>query len=153
MFSGPPLPLAPEFRLKELMALGVNSTVLGVWMRGGRHVLRCRLAGLNFGFLVSGNLGLLLGTCQQIVIREGSHARVLGAERLIQWRALQVVTGTPYLPNPDCLSQWFPGAVFHHGSFQVPLHCRGPEEVLADCLVHGIPVAESRIIYRQPVPL
>jgi hypothetical protein len=75
---------------------------------------------------------------------------VLAAELLIQWRALQVVTGMPYIPCLERLTEIFPGAHLNPAGFHVPLSTRPPEEVLADCLAHGIPVAGSRIIYRKP---
>jgi hypothetical protein len=67
---------------------------------------------------------------------------------LIGWRALQVVTGTPYLSCPERLRVLFPEAAIDTAGFHIPTQCRSPEEVLAACLTHRIPVAESRIIYR-----
>lgn len=74
---------------------------------------------------------------------------VLPAESIIQWRALQVVTATPYLPAQR-LSQVFPGAQLNPAGFHVPIRDRAPEEVLADCLTHEIPVLGSSILYCVP---
>ena len=100
--------------------------------------------------LIAGDLGLLLRHCTRVLIREGNHAVLLQSELLIQWRALQVVTATPYLPCPHRLKELFPDSEIDHHSFQVPIRRCPPEAVLADCLTHGIPVAETHIIYRPP---
>jgi hypothetical protein len=75
---------------------------------------------------------------------------VLEAELLIQWRVLQVVTGTPYLPGLERLSDIFRTAHLDPTGFQIPIPTRTPEEVLGECLAYGIPVAGSRIVYRAP---
>ena len=103
--------------------------------------------------LISGDLGFLLRRCSEIAVREGSQPLVLESELLIQWRALQVVTGTPYLPGPERLKELFPQAEIDDLGFHVPTQSCAPEEVLANCVTHGIPVAESRIIYRVPLAL
>jgi hypothetical protein len=77
---------------------------------------------------------------------------VLGADVLIGWRALQVVTGTPYLPCLERLAAVFPGVQLNPAGFHAPIESRTPEEMLADCLTHGIPVVGSRIIYRAATP-
>lgn len=78
---------------------------------------------------------------------------MLGANVLIGWRALQVVTGTPYLPCEERLNEVFPGAQVNDTGFLVPVESRTPEDVLADCLTHGIPVAGSRMSYRASASL
>ena len=99
---------------------------------------------------MSADLGLLLGRCSRVALREGKEAVVLEASQLIQWRALQVVTATPYLPKIERLKDLFPGADLNPAGFQVPIQGRPPEEVLADCLRHAIPVSGSRIVYSVP---
>ncbi|HET6836469.1 MAG TPA: hypothetical protein VFH24_00430 [Gemmatimonadales bacterium] len=100
--------------------------------------------------LVAGDLGLLLRHCDKVVVREGAKAVLLESELLIRWRVLQVVTATPYLPCPHRLNGLFPGSEIHQHSFYVPTGSCPPEAVLAECLTHGIPVAETHIIYRPP---
>lgn len=75
---------------------------------------------------------------------------MLEASQLIQWRALQVVTATPYLPEIERLKDIFPGVNLDSAGFHVPIQYHAPEEVLADCLTHAIPVAGSRIVYFVP---
>jgi hypothetical protein len=85
-------------------------------------------------------------------VRQASEVLVLRSEVLIGWRALQVVTGTPLLLGAERLKQLFPAVDFDDVGFQVPTHRCPPEEVLAECLTHGIPVAESHIVYRPEKP-
>jgi hypothetical protein len=100
--------------------------------------------------LVAGDLGLLLRRCPRVVVREGTDALLLESALLIRWRALRVVTGTAYLPCPHRLRQLFPDAEIDEVGFHVPAQSCPPEAVLADCLTHAIPVAETHIIYRPP---
>jgi hypothetical protein len=100
--------------------------------------------------LVSPDLGLLLGRCSRVALREGTEPVVLAVDRLIQWRALQVVTATPFLPGPERLSAILRGAHLDPTGFRIPLGTCSPEEVLAECVAHGIEVAGSRIIYWLP---
>jgi hypothetical protein len=72
---------------------------------------------------------------------------VLDVEAVIQWRALQVVTATPYLPGLEGLTAQFPGVQLSSAGLSVPLRAWSPEAVLAECLAHGIQVTGSRIIY------
>lgn len=99
---------------------------------------------------MSADLGFLLGRCSRVAIREGNEPIVVSVEVLIQWRALQVVAATPYLPGLKRLSAIFPGLQPIPAGFQVPLPTRSSEEVLAECVAQGIPVAGSRIVYREP---
>jgi hypothetical protein len=73
---------------------------------------------------------------------------VLEAEAVIEWRTLQVVTATPYLPGIEGLSARFPGLRPSSSGLMVPINRRSSEEVLAECLAIGIQVAGSRIVYR-----
>jgi hypothetical protein len=152
MFSGPPLPLPPTVPLVWLLLHAQRPGTLGAWIRdctrhlriiGGAGNASCRL-------LVSADLGFLLSRCGRVAVREGVEPVVLEAEMLIQWRALQVVTGTPYLPCAERLREIFPDADLDSAGFHVPTRSRPPEEVLADCLTNGITVAGSRIIYCAP---
>lgn len=150
MFSGPPLPLPHDFPLRQLLVFLQVDNDLGVWLRGCGRELRVSLttSGRRSKVLISGDLGLLLGSCGRVAVRQGTRPVVLGANVLIGWRALQVVTGTPYLPCEERLNEVFPGAQPNDDGFFVPVESRTPEDVLADCLTHGIPVTGSRILYR-----
>lgn len=152
MFSGPPLPLPHGFPMRQLLTLIQAREDVGVWLRGcGRELrLRTNAAGRYSSVLISGDLGLLLRCCSQVAVREGSHPVVLGAEVLIGWRALQVVTGMPYLPRLERLKEIFPGARLNPAGFHVPIERRPPEDVLADCLTRAIRVLGSRIVYCAP---
>jgi hypothetical protein len=102
--------------------------------------------------LLSGDLGLLLSRCSHVAVRDRWRARVLTAEALIGWRALQVVTGTPGLPAGKTLQEIFPAAFLSDAGFCVPAEGATPEAVLAECLRRGILVTESRIVYRGGGP-
>jgi hypothetical protein len=160
MFCGPPLPLAADFPLRQLVPLINGRQRTGCWVReaGAAHRLLISVAGRCVSVLIGGNLGALLAGCTHVVVREGTDPVVLDSEVLIQWRALQVVTGMPYLPGPVRLKEIFPAAAVEPDGFRVPTQSRSPEEILAECLAHGIPVLESRIVYhfidaRPPPPL
>lgn len=149
MLSGPPLPLPPAFPVWQLLLLLQSQAGTGAWFRGSSRCLRLysRSTGCRADVLVSGDLGLLLRHCGRILVRDDGKAVLLESELLIQWRALQVVTATPYLPCRHHLQQLFPQAEIDDGGFHVPTRSCSPEAVLADCLIHGIPVVETRIIY------
>jgi hypothetical protein len=156
MPAGPPLPIPSDYPLARLIELvkpidlgRAPSAGLGVWLRDVAGALPMNVAarGRCCRVLLSGDLGLLLGRCSHVVVREGSRPQVLPAEALIQWRALQVVTSMPCLPSLDRLQQIFPGAVFERAGFRVPVGSIAPEVVLAECLTQGITVTESRITY------
>jgi hypothetical protein len=100
--------------------------------------------------LIAGDLGVLLRRCAWVVVREGFTAVLLESELLLRWRALQVITGMPYLPGPHRLRELFPDFEIDEAGFRVPTRNCPPEAVLAHCLTHGIPVAETRIIYPPP---
>jgi hypothetical protein len=72
---------------------------------------------------------------------------VLDAEVVIQWRALQVVTATPYLPGLARLRARLPGLRLNAEGLLVPLRNASPEEVLAECLAEGVPVTGSHLSY------
>ncbi len=149
MFSGPPLPLPPNHPLTLLLDQVRPGETLGAWTRKSTHRLQIHCA-QGGRILVSADLGFLLRRCGRVALREGKEPVVLDADRLIQWRALQVVTATPYLPDVERLNDIFPGANLNPTGFRVPLPDRPPEEVLADCLTHAIPVSRSQIVYSVP---
>lgn len=156
MPAGPPLPISSDYPLACLIdlvhpILGCSpSGGLGVWLRDVARAIPLYVAarGHSWRMLLSGDLGLLLGRCSHVAVREGSRPQVFRAEAVIQWRALQVVTSMPCLPSLEHLQQIFPGAVFDRVGFRVPIGRITPEVVLAECLTHGIAVNESQIVYR-----
>jgi hypothetical protein len=148
MFSGPPLPLSPDFPLQSLVTLTPALAHLGAWVRGRTRDLPLSLTDYRCQVLISGDLGVLLRRCQRVAVRQGTQPVVLEANRLIEWRALQVITGMPYLLPAELLREVFPGAQPRADGFEVPICDRAPEEVLADCLIHAIPVAKSQVVYR-----
>jgi hypothetical protein len=101
--------------------------------------------------LIASDLGYLLSHCDWIVLRGGDHTLVLAASAIIEWRSLQVVTATPFLPCPERLRQLFPGAELEAGGFRAPLSSRAAEHVLADCVTHGIRVSMTRVVYCKPL--
>jgi hypothetical protein len=149
MFSGPPLPLLSNYPLILLLDQVRPRETLGAWTRQSTHRLEiyCPRGGR---ILVSMDLGLLLRDCGRVALRAENEPVVLETDQLIRWRALQVVTATPYLPDVERLNDIFPGADLSPAGFHVPLQGRPPEEVLADCLTHAIPVSGSRIVYFPP---
>jgi hypothetical protein len=160
MPAGPPLPIPSDYPLACLIDLvrpidlgRSPSDGLGVWLRGiaGTMPMYVAARGRCCRMLLSGDLGLLLGRCSHVVIREGSRPQLLPAEALIQWRALQVVTSMPCLPGPERLQAIFPGAVLDRAGFRVPVQSVAPEAVLSECLTQGITVTESRITYNLAI--
>jgi hypothetical protein len=160
MLAEAPLPLLPQDLLLPLIGLvrpfsspPVGSQ-LGVWLRNvtGSIPVCVSAQGGSCRVLLSGDLGLLLKRCNYVAVRVAHEARVLPADALIQWRALQVVTSTPCLPSADCLKKIFPHAVFDAGGFRIPLRGVVPEAVLAACVMHSIGVTETRIVYAAPPP-
>jgi hypothetical protein len=149
MFWGPPLPLPDDYPVHQLVGLTVDSAGFGAWLRGVQRELRlcARAAGRCGRVLVSGDLGVLLRCCRRIAVREGTRPVVLEAEVVIQWRTLQVVTATPYLPGLERLRDQFPGLQLNPAGLSVPIRAWSPEAVLAECLAHGIQVTGSRVVY------
>jgi hypothetical protein len=149
MFSGPPLPLEDELPLLELARLTSGLARAGAWVRNRPRdtFLRLTSHGWSCWLLVSKDLGRLLRHCRSIVLREGARPILLDAELVIQWRTLQVVTSTPYLPALDHLRDRFPGLRLTGAGLSVPIRGCSPEAVLAECLAWGIEVSGSRIVY------
>jgi hypothetical protein len=150
MLSGPPLPLLPQFPLGQLIPLLNDKSQVGAWLREARREipLRIQWGSHTYKTLIGRDLGSLLRSCDWIAVRLGQEPVLLRAEELIRCRALQVVTGTPYLPGAERLAELLSGAQAEPGGFSVPTCHHPPEEVLAICLARGIPVTESRIDYR-----
>jgi hypothetical protein len=149
MLSGPPLPLPHDLPLHQLLAHANPPGILGAWVRGSVRTLHLYEArrGVTRRLLIDSDLGHLLSRCSRVALREGTHPVVLDADAVIRWRTLQVVTSSPYLPGLQLLREMFPEAHLNGSGFQVALSSQTPEHVLAECLTHGIPVRESRIIY------
>jgi hypothetical protein len=151
MFSGPPLALPAEFPLRLLLSLAQNEKQVGAWVQGAGplHRLTISADGRCICITIGQDLGQLLPCCARIVVRSGSVPVVLGAEALIHWRSLQVIVGAPYLPGPERLREIFPEAEIEPSGFRVSTELRSPEDVLSNCVRHGIPVMESRVVYRR----
>jgi hypothetical protein len=154
MLSGPPLPLPHDIPLHQLLAHARQPGTLGAWVRGSVRTVHLYEAasGATHRLLIDPDLGHLLSRCNRVALREGNQPVVLDVEAVIRWRTLQVVTSSPYLPGLQQLHEIFPGAHLNSSGFQVAISSRTPEDVLAECLTHGIPVRESRIIYHAPTP-
>ena len=154
MLSGPPLPLPHDIPVHQLLAYARQPGTLGAWVRGSVRTLHLyeSASGDSHRLLIGPDLGLLLSRCDRVVLRTGTHPVVLDAEAIIRWRVLQVVTATPHLPPLERLNEIFPEARLDSSGFQVAISSRTPEDVLAECLTHGIPVRESRIFYPALTP-
>jgi hypothetical protein len=151
MLSGPPLPLPHDIPLYQLLAYARQPGILGAWVRGSvrtLHLYECA-SGDSHRLLIGPDLGHLLSRCDRVVLREGTHPVVLDTDAVIRWRVLQVVTATPHLPAVERLNDLFPGARLNSSGFQVAISSQTAEHVLAECLAHGIPIRESRIIYQE----
>jgi hypothetical protein len=154
MLSGPPLPLSQDIPLHQLLAHASQPGTLGAWVRGSVRTLHLYEAGngATHRLLIDPDLGHLLGCCNRVMLRDGTHPVVLDADAVICWRTLQVITSSPYLPGLQRLHEIFPGAHLDGSGFQVVISSQNPEHVLAECLTYGIPVRESRIVYDAPAP-
>jgi len=97
--------------------------------------------------LASEDLGALLRRCRRVVVRDGTHVVACPSERLIQWRVLEIVLGTPYLPPPEQLRTLFPTLRVREGTLALPLGLGSAEEALGTCAAAGVPVIASRIRY------
>lgn len=150
MPPGPLLPLLTQFPLGDLVPLLNDRSQVGAWLREARREIPLRIHwnSRTYRILIGRDLGSLLRSCNGIAVRMGREPVLLQAEELIRCRALQVVTGTPYLPSTERLAEILSGAQPEPGGFSVPTCHHPPEEILAICLAHGIPVTESRIDYR-----
>ena len=89
--------------------------------------------------------------CVEVAVREGDSTIILASEMVIEWRALQVATATPYLPGLARLQALFPGLHAGTNGFLVPVPKESPEEVLALCVEEGVRVTGSQIVYSPVV--
>ena len=147
MFPGSPAPLPPETPLGCVLRLAGPGSRLGAWVRGCRRLARVRGPGARV-LLLGADLGALLRHCERVVVRDGRSLALVPASRLIQWRVLEVVLGTPYLPPPSQLRALFPSHHAGPGRLAVPLGLGSAEEVLAACAAERVPVVSSAIVYR-----
>lgn len=154
MFQGPPLPLSPDVPLSELLAYSRPPRQLGAWIRGGISRLHVHKVPPHSrcSVLASADLGFLLRHCGEVALREGDRTIVLASETVIEWRALQVATATPYLPGVDRLEALLPGLRSAPYGFLVPVEKLSAEEVLALCLEEGVRVNGSRVVYQPRDP-
>jgi hypothetical protein len=83
----------------------------------------------------------------EVAVREGERTVVLASDAVIYWRALQVATAMPYLPDLERLRKLFPQLRASLNGLQIPILTVSPEEVLARCLAEGIQITGSRIVY------
>lgn len=152
MLAGPPLPLVPEYPLAQLIGLIAAHPAeaqLGVWVDFDAVIpLYVTARSRSCRMLLSGDLGLLLGRCDHVAVRQEGQVRVLPAAMLMHWRTLEVVMPAGCSPSQERLQQILPTAVIEATGFRVPVDSMPPETILAECLTHGLPVAESRITYR-----
>jgi hypothetical protein len=149
MFHGPLLPLSPHVTLRELLDHGRPPGQIGAWIRGDvprLHIYKVP-AQSRCSVLASADLGFLLRRCVAVAAREGERTIVLTSDMVIEWRALQVATATPYLPGLARLQALFPGLHAMTDGFLVPVQRESPEEVLALCIEEGVRVTGSQIIY------
>ena len=149
MFAGAPLPLSPDVPLSHLFALTSRADPLGAWVTACRHRLRIYRLTQPTGcqVLASSDLGFLLGRCGRVAVRQGRQVKVLPSEAVIQWRALQVATATPYLPAVERMQTLFPRLHMTSSGFRVPLWTESAEEVLARCVSEGLRVTGSTVVY------
>jgi hypothetical protein len=149
MLPGPPTPLLPAVPLRALFGLALPGEVLGAWLRGCHRALR--LHSLGFGLmrrvLAAHDLGFLLRRCNRVAIRDGSRIAVLPADRLIAWRTLQIVLGTPYLPDLQQLRALYPGLRVSERRIVIALGHDSGQAALAACAAGRVPVLATWIDY------
>jgi len=146
MLPGAPCQLLPRVSLLAVLAHARPGELLGVWLRGCPRPLRLRAA--RCALLASADLGVLLRRCGRVAVREGGRIAALDAQRLIGWRTLQIVVGTPFLPGLEDLRVLFPDLRVTSGRIAVPLGLGSAEEALALCAAERLPVLASWIDYR-----
>lgn len=145
MLPGAPSRLPPSFPLRRALSLSHPGELLGAWVRAGQRPLRLRAGGC--ALLVSADLGYLLRRCGRVVVRDGARPAPIEADRLIAWRTLQIVTGTPYLPHVRELRAMYPGVRVSAGRIALPLGLDGAEPALAACAAARVPVRATWIEY------
>jgi len=156
MFQGPLLPLSPGVTLHELLCHGGPPGQIGAWIRGAVSRLHLHKVPPHSQCLVlaSADLGFLLRRCAKVAVREENRTIILPSETVIEWRALQVATATPYLPGLDHLRALFPGLRSIPNGLLIPVVKQSAEEILAYCLEEGMQVRGSRVVYQpRDLPL
>jgi hypothetical protein len=155
MLSGPPLPLSHDIPLHQLLIHASQPGTLGAWVRGSVRTLLLYEAGTGatHRLLLGPDLGYLLSRCDRIALRMGAGPVVLETDAVIQWRALQVVTASPYLAGLERLSALFPGLQPSGTGLFVPLPAGSPEQVMAELLASGVQIVGSWIVYARLEPL
>jgi hypothetical protein len=121
---------------------------LGLWVRGCRRLVSLRAPGRRL-VVIGGDLGALLRRCDRVVVRDGEAPVALAASRLIGWRVLEIVLGTPFLPPPAQLRTLFPALRNVHGSIAIPIGLGSAEEALSVCVRERLPVVSTRIAYQS----
>ncbi|MGH7525664.1 MAG: hypothetical protein ACREMX_03065 [Gemmatimonadales bacterium] len=149
MSPGSPCQLRPDTPLVTVLRLAAPGETLGVWVRMAGPAVE--LAGFyrvgRNRLLLSGDLGLLLRRTSRVALRAEERVVVAPSERLIEWRALRVVLGAPYLPLPPQLRALFPELRLRGATISLPLGLGSAEEALAIFAAEGVPVAATRIEY------
>jgi hypothetical protein len=145
MLPGAPSRLPSSFPLRRALAHAHPGEPLGAWVRMGRWPLHLRAGGC--ALLASADLGFLLRRTGQVLVRSGQRPAVLPAERLIAWRTLQIVVGTPYLPELRELRTLYPGLRVGNGRIALPLGLGGGEAALAVCAQTGVSVSATWVEY------
>ena len=143
-----PSRLLPSTTLRSLTRLAAPGEVIGAWLRPGRRPMRILTP--TGGVLACGDLGFLLRRCGRIVVRHDGRPAAVEAERLIAWRALQIVTGTSHLPQLRELRAWYPALRVEQGRIVLPVGLDGGEAALAACAAVRLPVTASSIVYAVP---
>ena len=146
MLPGAPSRLPPSYPLRRALGYAHPGEPLGAWVRSVRWSLHLRAGGC--ALLVATDLGYLLRRCRQVLLRVEQRPAVLTADTLIEWRTLQIVVGTPFLPPPHVARGIFPGLSLAHGRLSLRLGLDAPEAALAACAAARLPVSASWIEYR-----
>lgn len=147
MFPGSPAPLRHSCPLQCVTALARPGELLGVWLRNRAGLVRLRITRGPGALLASGDLGALLRRCHRVAVRDGPTVVAIPSERLIEWRVLEIVLGTPYLPPPEQLRALFPALRVCEGTLALPIGLGSAEEALGLCAAARVPVVASRIRY------
>jgi hypothetical protein len=151
MPSGP-RPLPGECPLVRLLPVLPSGCQVGAWIRSASRQVPLRILSGQQAYLLllDRDLGALLRRCNWIAVQVDERPLVVSAQDLIHCRALQVVTGIPYLPSPGYMRTVFPQLEVGANGFRVLVQHSTPEDVLSVCLSRRIPVLESRIEYCWP---
>jgi hypothetical protein len=149
MLPGPPTPLLPAVPLRALFGLALPGEVLGAWVRDCHRALRLRSvgSGRTCRVLAAHDLGFLLRRCSRVAFRDGSRIAVLPSDQLIAWRTLQIVLGTPYLPDLQQLRALYPGLRASGRRIAIAIGYDSGQPALAACAAGRVPVLATWIDY------